>query len=260
MRLLLAAALVLPMLTALHARADVGEPVCVPTPRPPASTPAFAVQDAMFGFHDEELVLCSPGHGHPTHLAARLFVPAACPDAGKCPGMLVTHGFGFSKETSVADMQDLAKRGFFVLTYDVRGQGASGGQAELMGRDEIADEAAVLGWFHTNVKPTKTAVYGISQGGADAWMAAIYNCGAARAAHFDSSIPCDRGGRWVDAIIPMQAPMRLLPPTGTCDVFFDQVAVESRLSDGGVGTAARCPGLAPGVVESSTAARAGPQL
>jgi len=235
----------------MTARADVGDPICVPTPRPPAS-PASTGQETAFGFHDEELVLCSPGYREPTHLAARLFVPARCAATGRCPGALVTHGFGFSKEATIADMQNLANRGFYVLSYDVRGQGASGGQAELMGREEIADEAAVLGWFHRYVKPTKTVVYGISLGGADAWMAAIYNCGAARAAHFDTSIPCDRGGRWVDAIVPMQAPTRLLPQTGTCDVFYDQVAIESRLSDGGVGTAAGCStdGLAPGVVPS----------
>ena len=48
------------------------------------------------------------------------------------------------------------------LSYDVRGQGSSGGQAAFLGRDDIADQAAVLAWWHANVKPTKTAFYGIS--------------------------------------------------------------------------------------------------
>lgn len=246
-RLLLAAGLAVPLAGGVHAVADVGEPACATTPRPDPQLPLLIAERDRFGFHDEELVLCSPGYRQPVHLAARLFVPAHCPDVGGCPGVLVTHGFGFSKETTVADMQSLATRGFFVLSYDVRGQGASGGQAELMGRDEIADEAAALRWFHRYVRPTKTAVYGISQGGADAWMAAIYNCGAARAAHFDSTIPCDRGGRWVDAIIPMEGPTNLLTDTGTCDVFWQEATPEARFSDGVTGDTVRCDaqGLAP---------------
>jgi ABC-2 type transport system ATP-binding protein len=200
---------------------------CAPTPRLP-SNPVFTAQEARFGFHDEELILCSPGaNGGPVHIAARLWVPKACPAAGGCAGVVIAHGFGFTKEVTFADMLQAAQRGMYVLSYDVRGQGASGGQAAFLGRDDIADQAAVLRWWHANVRPTKTAFYGLSQGGYLSWTAAVYNCGASRAARYDSTIPCDEGGRWVDAIAPMQGPTEYLDD-GTCPVFGVEAVVYSR--------------------------------
>src|SRR5437763_17102597 len=180
-----------------------GVGVCVPTPRAPTN-PVYQAQDKAFGFHDEEIVICSPGWSSPTHIAARMWVPATCPGVGNCAGVVIAHGFGFSKELTFSDMLTAARKGLYVLSYDVRGQGSSGGQAEMLGRDDIADQAAVLAWWHKNVRPMKTAFYGISQGGWLSWTAAIYNCGAACAGHDDSTIPCDKGGRWIDAIAPMQ--------------------------------------------------------
>jgi predicted acyl esterase len=215
---------------------------CVETPRPDPARPALAAQAQSFGFHDEELVLCSPGAGHPTNLSARLWVPAVCPGTGGCPGVLVVHGLGGTKETAFADMRDLATRGLYVLAYDVRGQGQSGGQADMMGRDTIADEAYVLQWFHDTVQPTKTGVYGISQGGAHALMAAEYSCGRARAAHFDSTIPCDEGGRLVDAIAPVQAPTKLetIVADGTCSQFLLNASAETRFQPDVTASATRC--------------------
>lgn len=229
---------------------------CVETPRPDPSLPALRAQAQAFGFHDEELVLCSPGapqDGTPTNLAARLWVPASCPPAGGCPGVVVVHGFGVTKETTFADMRDLALRGLYVLSYDVRGQGQSGGQADFMGRDTIADQARVLEWFNDTVQPTKTGVYGISQGGTHALMAAVYNCGPARAASFDSTIPCDEGGeRWVDAVVPVQAPARMetIVDDGTCSIFLLQAAAESRAQPDLADSATRClfDGTAPDAV------------
>lgn len=200
------------------------------------------LQERSFGFHDEELVLCSPGAGHPTNLSARLWVPAACPAAGGCPGVLVVHGMGATKETTVADMRDLATRGLYLLAYDVRGQGQSGGQADLMGPDTIADEAYVLRWFHDVVRPTKTGVYGISQGGSHALMAAEYSCGVDRSVSFDSTIPCDQGGRLVDAIVPVQAPTKLetVVADGTCTQFLLTATAESRVQPDVAASATRC--------------------
>jgi predicted acyl esterase len=235
----LAVILVVAGLVTVPALADDGAAACVETPRPAADLPVFEAQRQMFGFHDEELVLCSPGHEQPTHLAARLFVPDECAPAGECAGVLVSHGFAFNKELTAPDMQNLANRGFYVLSYDVRGHGASGGQASLMGREEIADQVAVLEWFHEYVQPTKVGAYGISQGGAHALMAAIFNCGRARAAAFDSELPCDDGGRLVDAIVPFQSPTGF-EDDGTCMYFTHQAAVQSRLHPGIAGSSATC--------------------
>ena len=212
---------------------------CVPTPRAPAN-PVYQAQDKAFGFHDEELVICSPGVNNPTHIAARLWVPATCPGVGGCPGVLIAHGFGFSKELTFPDMLTAVRKGMYALSYDVRGQGMSGGQAEMLGRDDIADQAAILKWWHDNVRPTKTAVYGISQGGWLAWVGAIYNCGAARAAHFDTRIPCDRGGRWVDAIVPMQGLTQTIDDH-TCTEFFMTAFAESRFNTAIANAFQSCP-------------------
>jgi predicted acyl esterase len=219
-------ALLLAVATLVPAHA-LGAGPCVETPRPEGADPLLEAQEQRFGFHDEELVLCSEGATSPVHIAARLWVPKSCPDAGGCAGVVIAHGFGFSKELTFADMLQAVQRGMFVLSYDVRGQGMSGGQATFLGRDDIADQAAVLAWWHANVRPTKTAFYGLSQGGWLSWAAAVYNCGAARAASFDSAVSCDEGGRWVDAIAPVQGPTEYLDD-GTCPLFGIEAIVYSR--------------------------------
>jgi hypothetical protein len=78
------ALLVLAALVPTRARAGVAAP-CVATPRLPAN-PLFRLQEQAFGFHDEELVICSPGADNPTHIAARLWVPRGCPGSGGCAG------------------------------------------------------------------------------------------------------------------------------------------------------------------------------
>lgn len=212
---------------------------CVDTSRPDASNPALEQQRARFGFHDEEIVICSPGATAPTHLAARLWVPASCPGIGECPGVLIAHGFGFSKELTVADMYNAVGRGMYVLSYDVRGQGTSGERAAFLDRDDLVDQASVLAWLHREVRPTKVAAYGVSQGGWLALAAAIYNCGSARAATLDPAIPCDEGARWIDAIAPLQAPTHF-DDDGTCSFFAVQAIAMSRANDKLLDANARC--------------------
>ncbi|MGH2728146.1 MAG: alpha/beta fold hydrolase, partial [Actinomycetota bacterium] len=218
------------LLVAVAALAPAGSRAapCVETPRRDGANPIFKLQEQRFGFHDEELILCSPGATSAVHIAARLWVPKDCPDAGGCAGVVIAHGFGFNKEVTFADMLQAVQRGMFVLSYDVRGQGMSGGQAAFLGRDDIADQAAILAWWHENVRPTKTAFYGLSQGGYLSWTAAVYNCGSERAAHFDDpTISCDAGKRWIDAIAPMQGPTEYLDDH-TCPLFGVEAVVYSR--------------------------------
>lgn len=229
-------------LSPLGARA-VSSP-CVDTPRLPRDNPVYEFQRQAFGFHDEELILCSDG-GAPdsgVHISARLWVPESCPGVGGCAGVVIGHGFGFNKETTFADMLQAVRLGMYALSYDVRGQGLSGGQATFLASEDIADQAAILRWWHENVQPTKTAFYGISQGGWLSWTAGEFNCGAARAASYDSSIPCDHGGRWIDAIAPVQSPTKYFDD-GTCPVFSGEALVYSR------GNADVLAGLIPCITE-----------
>jgi len=237
-RVAFAAVIVLVALSVTGARA---QPVCQETPRAPAN-PVFAAQQQAFGFHDEEVVICSPGYTDPTHIAARLWVPSSCPGVGGCPGVVIAPQFTSTKEVVLSDMLNAVHRGLYALSYDERGQGTSGGQATFESRDDIVDQAAVLRWFHHEVRPTKTAVQGVSGGGWLALTAAIFNCGSARAAHYDSSIPCDRGERWVDAIAPEEPPAAFsFDEFGTCQASFALSAfIESRAYPGFVPPAATC--------------------
>jgi predicted acyl esterase len=224
--------------TVVGARA---QPVCQETPRVPAN-PFFTAQEQSFGFHDEEVVICSPGYNDPTHIAARLWVPSGCPGVGGCPGVLIQHQGGTNKELTIGEMFNAVGRGLYVLAYDQRGEGTSGGQHSFLTRQDVADQAAVLEWLHRNVRPTKTASYGISGGGWLALAAGIFNCGSARAAKYDSTVSCDRGRRWVDAIVPIEAPTPwTFDKDGTCDVSFATSAfVETRGYPGFLPVAARC--------------------
>jgi hypothetical protein len=67
-----AALLVLAGLIPAQARAGVAPP-CVATSRLPAN-PLLQLQEQAFGFHDEELVICTPGADKSTRLDCRPIV------------------------------------------------------------------------------------------------------------------------------------------------------------------------------------------
>lgn len=78
-----------------------------------------------------------------TDLNARLYRPAAQGDA---PAILLTHGWGESIEfgTTQTYAQRFQELGYVVLAYDSRGFGASGGQVELNGPNEVKDAQALI--------------------------------------------------------------------------------------------------------------------
>ncbi len=108
-------------------------------------------------------------------LAGTLFVPQK---AGSMPAIAITHGSG--KDTRSAGFRSLASKlageGFVVLIYDKRGVGASGGTYE-----ETPDMSIPAGDLNAavnllkqrkEVDPKKIGVYGHSQGGYVAPLAA----------------------------------------------------------------------------------------
>ncbi|CAA9240082.1 MAG: Uncharacterized hydrolase, CocE/NonD family / Efflux ABC transporter, ATP-binding protein [uncultured Blastococcus sp.] len=61
------------------------------------------------------------------------------------PAVVLAHGFGGSKQSVAADAEDLAARGYVVLTYSARGFGESTGEIGLNDpRYEIADLATLI--------------------------------------------------------------------------------------------------------------------
>lgn len=107
--------------------------------------------------------------------------------AGPCgwPLLVIVHGFPGTKQGPVATMAlDYAPRGYFVVTYDVRGQGSAiglnpGRGTTLMALPEWIDMFEIMEWAEATwpglIDFGRIAVTGISQGGAHSWAAAAWS-------------------------------------------------------------------------------------
>jgi ABC-2 type transport system ATP-binding protein len=85
-----------------------------------------------------------PGEQSSVALDTRLYLPETTP----APAVLVAHGFGGSKESVDDDAEELAQRGFTVLTWSARGFGRSTGEIGLNSPDhEVADARALVDWL-----------------------------------------------------------------------------------------------------------------
>lgn len=92
-----------------------------------AAAPAYKTQVATVTVHD------GPTGSHTATLDTRLYVPRSATRSHPQPAILMTHGFGLSKDaaevTSSADF--FARHGYVVLTYTSQGFGASSGCIRL---------------------------------------------------------------------------------------------------------------------------------
>ena len=87
-----------------------------------------------------------PGEDPTITLDATVYTPATVP----APAMILAHGLGGTKDSVVADAQDLAANGYLVIAYTARGFGASGGHVHLDSLDyEIPDGRAVVDYLAT---------------------------------------------------------------------------------------------------------------
>ncbi|MTD57358.1 alpha/beta fold hydrolase [Amycolatopsis pithecellobii] len=121
-------------------------------------------------------VPAAPGSADQVRLDTTLYLPATTP----APALLLPHGFGADK-TGVADeAQELARRGFVVLTWSARGFGHSTGQIGLNDPDlEVADAAHLVDFLakRPDVRldgpnDPRVGVVGASYGGALALLLA----------------------------------------------------------------------------------------
>src|SRR5687768_3476932 len=102
--------------------------------------PAAAAEDVA----TEEALVPSGSGAEAVELDTTLYLPASG-DGSPAPAIVLAHGFGGSKQSLDADAQDLAGRGYVVLTYSARGFGRSTGQIGLNDpRYEIADLSTLL--------------------------------------------------------------------------------------------------------------------
>jgi len=107
--------------------------------------------------------------------------------SGSCgwPLLIGVHGFPANKDGAIATQAaEFASQGYFVVTYDVRGQGSGvalnpGRGTTLMALAEWIDMFEMVEWAEANwpalVDRSRVGVFGISQGGAHSWAAAAYS-------------------------------------------------------------------------------------
>ncbi|MEU0511307.1 alpha/beta fold hydrolase, partial [Amycolatopsis sp. NPDC006125] len=127
----------------------------------PAAVPT---QDAILD------VPAAPGSAAKVSLDTTLYLPERTP----APAVLLPHGFGGDKNSVAGDAQELARRGFVVLTYSARGFGRSTGEIGLNDPDfEVADAARLVDWLATRPEvrldgpgDPRVGVLGASYGGA----------------------------------------------------------------------------------------------
>ena len=114
--------------------------------------------------------------GVPVNLDASLYLPRHTP----APAVLLAHGFGGTKESMAADAQDLADRGFAVLTWSARGFGRSGGKVHLDAPGyEVKDARLLIDWLSRQPEvlqdgrgDPRVGIVGASYGGALALLTA----------------------------------------------------------------------------------------
>nr|WP_208406536.1 alpha/beta fold hydrolase [Amycolatopsis granulosa] len=132
--------------------------------RSPSEPAAVPTQDAVLD------VPAAPGSAATVRLDTTLYLPAHTP----APAILLPHGFGADKTSVAGDAQDLARRGFVVLTYSARGFGHSTGEIGLNDPDfEVADATHLVDWLATRPEvrldgpgDPRIGVLGASYGGA----------------------------------------------------------------------------------------------
>jgi ABC-2 type transport system ATP-binding protein len=104
----------------------------------------FAPPASADDVRTEQARVPSGSGANAVQLDTTLYLPASTA-THPAPAVVLAHGFGGSKDSVAADAQDLAGRGYVVLTYSARGFGASTGQIGLNDpRFEVADLSTLI--------------------------------------------------------------------------------------------------------------------
>ena len=95
------------------------------------------------------------------------------------PGLIFCHGVGANKSDFTELAVSLSRRGYFVLLFDFRAHGESGGSRTSLGYHEQKDIAAARTFLSTRpeVDQKRVGIYGFSMGGAAAILTAARHGG-----------------------------------------------------------------------------------
>jgi ABC-2 type transport system ATP-binding protein len=125
-------------------------------------------------------VVDGPKNDQHIGLDTTFFTPA---HAGRAPAVLLAHGFGESKDSTRAEAEDLARRGYAVLTWSARGFGQSGGEITLDSPDyDVKDVRQLVDWLARRPEvrldhpgDPRVGIAGKSYGGGISLMSAAYD-------------------------------------------------------------------------------------
>src|SRR5499427_9297844 len=125
-------------------------------------------------------VVDGPRDNQRVALDASFFTPAG---QGRVPAILLSPGFGETKDAVRAQAEYLARAGFAVLTWSPRGTGTSGGQIGLNSPDyEVKDTSQLVSWLARQPRvlldrrgDPRAGITGASYGGGLALLAAAYD-------------------------------------------------------------------------------------
>ncbi len=95
----------------------------------------------------------------------------------RAPAVIICHGLGANKSDFTELAALLARRGYFVLLFDFRAHGESGGRRTSLGYHEQKDVAAALAFLkgRQEIDAGRIGIYGFSLGGATAILAAAHS-------------------------------------------------------------------------------------
>lgn len=148
-----------------------------------AGTWTAAASDDAPSVHREDRAMAMPAAGAASSAKIDTSYFTAGPADKKRPAVLIGHGFGGSKEDVRAQAQDLARKGYAVLTWSARGFGKSTGKIGLNDpKGEVADASRLIDWLATRPEvqldkkgDPRIGLTGSSYGGAVSLLAAGYD-------------------------------------------------------------------------------------
>ena len=124
-----------------------------------------------------------PTDAQPVRIDTTLYLPANATRAHPAPAVIVSPGFGQSKDGVAADARDLASHGYVALAWSLRGFGRSTGKIALAAPDaEVADLRALLDRLARRPEvlqdapgDPRVALVGASYGGGVSLLGAAYD-------------------------------------------------------------------------------------